>query len=110
MPIPADRLRSVVFEALRRDFGGQWVGLQQAVAWVAINRGLYPSTFDTRIIQIDRADEPRLRSLVEGLIAEGVIRLGIDGSPEQWPWLSLTPLGRELVSVAEDASPRGPYS
>ena len=35
MPIPEERLPDVVLEALRRDFGSQWLGLTQSVAWVA---------------------------------------------------------------------------
>jgi hypothetical protein len=95
--IPAERLRDVVFEALRRDFGGQWLGLTQAVAWVAIDRGIYPPPHDTRITQIDPEDEPPLRSLLDDLLAEGVISLGIDGRNRTWPWISLTPAGREIV-------------
>jgi hypothetical protein len=103
VPIPEGRLRGVVFGALRRDFGGQWLGLTQAVAWVATERGIYPALNDTRIVQIDPADEPRLRTLVEELMVEGVLELGVPGGAQIWPWLSLTPAGRELV--ARDAQP-----
>ena len=49
MPIPEDRFLSVIFEALRRDFGNQWLGLTQSVAWVAVDRGIYPAPHDTRV-------------------------------------------------------------
>jgi hypothetical protein len=97
MPIPERRFRDVVFEALRRDFGNQWVGLTQAVAWVAVERDHYPPPFDTRIVQLDHADEPRLRELVAELLENGTLALGIDGRNQRWPWLSLTPAGRGLV-------------
>ena len=103
MPIPEDRFRSVVFEALRRDFGSQWLGLQQAVAWVATERGIYPALQDTRIVQLDPSDEPRLRSTFWQLAEEGVMTLGIDGRNEQWPWMSLTALGREVVATGEQS-------
>ncbi len=101
MQIPEDRFRSVVLEALRRDFGSQWLGLTQAVAWVAIDRGMYPPPQDTRIIQIDPAAEAALRSHFWELVAEGVMTLGMNGSKEIWPWISLTALGRELVFGGE---------
>ena len=104
MRIPEDRFRSVVFEALRRDFGSQWIGLQQAVAWVAIDRGMYPAPQDTRIIQIDPADEPRLRSFFWQLVAEGVMTVGMNGGNESWPWMSLTAFGREVVFRQEHSS------
>jgi hypothetical protein len=97
VPIPQERVRSIVLEALRRDFGNQWVGLTQAVAWVATERGIYPALQDTRIVQLDVADELPLRACVEQLIAEGVLAPGIEGRNEVWPWLSLTAHGRELV-------------
>jgi hypothetical protein len=97
LQIPEERLRGVVLEALRRDFGGQWVGLTQAVAWVATERGMYPALQDTRIVQLDAADEPPLRACVEELIDEGVLALGIEGRSVAWPWLSLTERGREVV-------------
>ena len=104
MPIPVDRFRSVVFEALRRDFGGQWMGLTQAVAWVATDRGIYPAIQDTRIVQIDPADEPPLRALVDELLEAGVMTLGTNAGNARWPWLSLTPHGRAAV-FAPEASP-----
>ena len=107
MPIPESRFRSVVFEALRRDFGSQWLGLQQAVAWVATEHGIYPALQDTRIVQLDPADEPRLRSTFWQLVAEGVMALGINGGNEQWPWMSLTARGREVVSRKEHSSSPG---
>jgi hypothetical protein len=97
VPIPLDRMRDLVFEALHRDFGNQWLGLTQAVAWVATERGVYPALQDTRIVQLEPADEPLLRACVESLLAEGIMSLGIDGRNEAWPWLSLTARGRELV-------------
>ena len=97
MPIPEDRLRDVVIEALRRDFGSQWLGLTQAVAWVAIERGMTPPRVDTRIIQIEPDDEPPVRRLVEELLAEGILTLGMSGGEPRWPWLSLTTKGRETV-------------
>lgn len=107
MPIPEDRFRDVVFEALRRDFGGQWLGLTQAVAWVAVDRGIYPAPHDTRIVQLDPADEPRLRACFWELAEDGVMALGIDGRNEQWPWMSLTPRGRDLVFGQADAPESG---
>lgn len=65
MAVSADRLRSVVMEALRRDFGSQWLGLTQAVAWVAIERGIYVVPQDTRIVQLDPEDEPPFRCRTE---------------------------------------------
>ena len=100
MAIPADALRDVVFEALRRDFGGQWLGLTQAVAWVAIERGMTPPRQDTRIIQIEPVDEPVVRRYVDQLIGEGVLALGLPGGEARWPWLSLTDAGRALVESA----------
>lgn len=105
MPIPEERFRDVVLEALRRDFGGQWRGLSQAVAWVAIERGITPPRQDTRIIQIEPADEPRLRDEVARLLEEGVLTLGLQGGTAAWPWLSLTAAGRALVFRPEGASP-----
>lgn len=105
MPIPEDRFRSVVFEALRGDFGGQWVGLTQAVAWVATDRGIYPELQDTRILQIDPADEPRLRTLFWQLVEEGVMTLGTNAANARWPWMSLTAHGRAVVFAAEVRSP-----
>ncbi len=98
MPIPDDHLRDVVLEALRRDFGHQWLGLTQAVAWVATERGLYPPRDDTRIVEIDPADEPALRAEVDRLIAAGLLALGVDGRNARWPWLSVTPLGRRAIA------------
>ena len=106
MAIPDNRMRDVVFEALRRDFGGQWVGLTQAVAWVATERAMTPPRFDTRIVQIEPADEPRVRALVTELLEEGVLTLGIPGGEAAWPWLSLTPRGREIV-FRSDEPPSG---
>ncbi|MSQ29560.1 MAG: hypothetical protein EXR68_03620 [Dehalococcoidia bacterium] len=103
--ISEDRFRSVVFEALRRDYGGQWLGLTQAVAWVAIDRGMYPAPQDTRIVQINPADEPRLRSTFWQLVAEGVMTLGTDAGNAGWPWMTLTARGRAVVSRDEHASP-----
>jgi hypothetical protein len=97
LPIPQDALRALLFEALRRDFGNQWLGLTQAVAWAATERGYYPPLQDTRIVQLDPADEPALRRAVGGLLAEGVLALGIDGRNAVWPWLSLTERGREAM-------------
>ena len=105
MAIPEHRFRDVLFEALRRDFGGQWLGLTQAVAWVAIERGITPPRQDTRIIQIESADEPALRRHVDRLLQEGVLTLGLPGGEAVWPWLSLTALGWERVLRAEQASP-----
>jgi hypothetical protein len=73
-----------VLEALRRDFGNQWTGLTQAVAWVATERGFYPALQDTRIVQLDAADEVPLRACAEQLIAEGVLALGINGRDRAW--------------------------
>ncbi|RLT34817.1 MAG: hypothetical protein DWI59_05535 [Chloroflexi bacterium] len=103
MPIPEHRLRSVVFEALRRDFGSQWLGLTQAVAWVATDRGLYPALQDTRIVQIHPADAAPVRALVDELVADGVLSLGIPGGSTGWPRLSLTAAGREVVFAPDDA-------
>jgi hypothetical protein len=97
MPIPERRLRAIVLEALRRDFGNQWLGLTQAVAWVAIEGGMYPAPNDTRIVQLQPEDEPHVRAVVDALLAEGVLTRGIEGRNADWPWLSLTPRGRELV-------------
>ena len=102
MAVSADRLRSVVMEALRRDFGSQWLGLTQAVAWVAIERGIYVVPQDTRIVQLDPEDEPPLRNCVSELIAEGVLALGMEGSPNEWPWISLTAVGREVLLRERD--------
>ena len=88
----------MLLEALRRDFGNQWVGLSQAVAWVATEHGLYPALQDTRIVQLDASDEAPLRACVEQLLAEGVLALGIDGRHAQWPWLSVTEHGQRVVS------------
>lgn len=104
MPIPEQRVRSVVFEALRRDFGGQWRGLTQAVAWVAIERGMNTQPFDTRIVQIDPADEPGVRRCVEELLEQGVLALGAGSSSPVWPWLSVTPAGRQVIDVPPDES------
>jgi hypothetical protein len=98
VPIPESQLREAVVEAVRRDFGHQWLGLTQAVAWVAIERGLYPAPNDTRIVQLAAEDEPRVRGVVDALLQEGVLALGIEGRNEHWPWLSLTVRGREVVS------------
>jgi hypothetical protein len=100
MAIPEHRLRPIVLEALRRDFGSQWPGLTQAVAWVAIDAGVYPAPNDTRIVQLQPEDEPGVRGVVDALLAEGVLALGIEGRDGEWPWLSLTPRGRELVDAA----------
>ena len=98
MPIPEERLPDVVLEALRRDFGSQWLGLTQSVAWVATERGIYPALEDTRIVQLDPADEPQMHRYVSKLLEDGWLALGIEGGENrQWPWLSLTPLGRKAV-------------
>jgi hypothetical protein len=96
--IPDARLAEVTAEALRRDFGSQWLGLTQAVAWVAIERGFTPPRQDTRIIQIEPADEPALRRYVDQLLEAGVLALGMRSGAAVWPWLSLTDRGRELVA------------
>ena len=101
MPIPPDRLRSVVFEALRRDFGGQWIGLTQAVAWVATDRGIYPTLQDTRVVQIDPTDEEPLRELFWQLVEEGIMTLGTHAGNARWPWMSLTEHGRAVVLATQ---------
>ena len=106
MAIPERWIRDVVFEALRRDFGHQWLGLTQAVAWVAIERGMTPPRQDTRIVQIEPVDEPAVRRCVEALLADGVLSLGT-GARAEWPWLSLTPRGRALVFGGLDGAPSG---
>ncbi len=98
MSIPEAALPDLVFEALGRDFGSQWSGLTQAVAWVATERGIYPALNDTRIVQIDPADEPRVCLFVSELIAGGVLMLGVPNGGQTWPWLSLTPAGHERVA------------
>lgn len=98
MPIPEARLRRVLLEALGRDFGSQWQGLTQAIAWIATERGIYPARNDTRIVQIDPVDEPRVRILVSELLADGVLTLGVPDGAQTWPWLSLTPTGRERLA------------
>ncbi len=107
MTIPARDLPQVTLDALKRDFGSQWLGLTQAVAWVAIERGFTPPRQDTRIIQIEPADEPPLRRYVEQLLEVGVLALGMPGGATVWPWLSLTDHGRELVAGGELPRPRG---
>ncbi len=102
--IPDNALPGVLLAALRRDFGSQWPGLTQAVAWIATERGLYPALNDTRIVQLDAADEPLLRSLVWELIAEGVLSLGVPGGAQSWPWLSLTAAGRERLARNGDGT------
>lgn len=104
VPILEDALPGVLFAALRRDFGNQWPGLTQAVAWIATERGIYPALNDTRIVQLDPLDEPRLRTLVSDLIAEGVLMLGVPGGAPAWPWLSLTVAGRERVARSREAT------
>jgi hypothetical protein len=106
MSIPERRLRAIVLEALRRDVGSQWLGLTQAVAWVAIEAGLYPAPNDTRIVQLEPEDEPGVRGVVDALLAEGVLTLGIEGRNAEWPWLSLTPRGREVVHAEPPSSLR----
>jgi hypothetical protein len=103
--IPKARLQEVVFEALRRDFGNQWLGLTQAVAWVAIEQGMTPPRQDTRIIQIEPEDEPGVRAYVLELIADGVLTPGIEGGQTDWPWISLTPHGRDVVFQNQDPVP-----
>jgi hypothetical protein len=105
MAIPERHLRSVVIEALQRDFGNQWLGVTQAVAWVATDRGLYPALNDTRIVQLAAEDEPGVRGVVDALLEEGVLALGIEGRNERWPWLSLTAHGREVVFGQREPPP-----
>jgi hypothetical protein len=61
-------------------------------------------------VQLEAEDQPSMRAVVDALLEEGVLALGIEGRNEQWPWLSLTARGRELVglTVPTDAQPDAP--
>ena len=60
--------------------------------------------FDTRIVQIDPADESGVRQCVEDLLEEGLLVLGAGGSSPVWPWLSVTSAGRQVIDAPADQS------
>ncbi len=101
MPIPEGAARSVLIEALRRDFGSQWLGLTQAVAWVAAERGYYVLPQDTRILQIDPTDVPVLREHVRQLVAKGLLSLGTADDGATWRSLVVTDGGRAAIAESE---------
>jgi hypothetical protein len=96
MPIEIELLRSCILEALRRTPGTQYVNLDIETARVARERGL-PIRQGTEP-HLELHDMRRFRETLWALVVEGVVVIGKDAYNDQWPWLSLTEYGEEVVS------------
>jgi hypothetical protein len=96
MPIEAELLRSCILDAFRRKPGTQYVNLDIDTARVAGERGL-PIRAGTEP-HLELQDMRRFRETVWALIVEGIVVIGMDAYNDQWPWLSLTEYGEEVVS------------
>ncbi len=98
MPIPPQAFRGVVFEALRRDFGTQWLSFQQQVASVAAEREFAPTPTTNRPARLEVIDADRLRAFFWQLVAQGVLTVGYNDSNAAWPFMALTEFGRIVVA------------
>lgn len=95
---------------LRREPPEQYKGLMNIVAKSLTDQGFtsgveYNETYGSG--RLKELTERRFREEVWDLIAAGVLVPGRDQSNDQWPWLSLTEPGRELVEQ-QDPSPADP--
>jgi hypothetical protein len=95
--IELEILRSCILEALRREPQTQYVQLDIQTASVARERGL----------PIRDGHEPhlapevmrRFRETVWSLVIEGIVAIGKNEYNTEWPWLSLTEYGEEVVAA-----------
>jgi hypothetical protein len=98
MSLTPELMRSFILEALKLRPPEQYMSLKIATAGVAGRRGYpveqqphgYPPT-------LLHEDERRFREAVQALIQEGVLVPGKDENNNQWPFLSLTEYGEEVV-------------
>jgi hypothetical protein len=100
MSLTPELLRNCVLEALKRNPPEQYLNLQIATAGVVGERG-YPVQQQPhgRPPMLLREDERRFREAVWSLIIEGVLVIGMDDSNNQWPFLSLSEYGEEVVAA-----------
>jgi hypothetical protein len=103
MAIELELLRSCILEALRRTPGTQYRTLDIDTAAVARERGL--PIREGRETHLEVQDMRRFRETLWALVVEGVVAIGMNDSNEQWPWLSLTEYGEEVVK----GGPPTPY-
>jgi hypothetical protein len=95
MAIEVEEMRSCVIEALRRTPRTQYVNLEIETAVVARERGLPMQ--QNHECHLQRQDLRRFREMVWALVIEGVMTIGMDDANPQWPFLSLTEYGEQVV-------------
>jgi hypothetical protein len=101
-------MRELMLEALRRESGTQSVTLQNSIAAIAADRGLLGQREPGhQPPSLPREHWETFRDVLWGLIVEGVVAFGKDSSNTDWPWLSLTRYGREVVA-SEGPTPNDP--
>src|SRR5947209_8730878 len=93
-------MRSCVLEALKLRPPEQYLTLQLATAAVAGQHG-YPVEQQPhgRPPMMFRDDQRRFREVVWALIIEGILVIGLDDSNNQWPFISLSEYGEEVVKA-----------
>lgn len=104
--IPLSELRFLVLEAFKRIPQTQYLSLCNAVASIAVEKGIVPnprgnvSVFGGSFCLCGK-DEDRVRETIWNLIIERVITIGMNNSNPAWPWLSLTEYGSQVVNSVE---------
>ena len=97
MPIEREIMRSCLLEAMRRNPRTQFENLKYATGESANERGVPGYGPAGGQARLDPADFRRLREAVWQLINEGVMVVGMDGSNESWPFVSLTEYGEQYA-------------
>jgi hypothetical protein len=99
MSLSPEEMRSCVLEALKRP-PEQYLTLQIATAGVAGQRGhpVQQQPYGRPAMMLPE-DQRRFREAVWALIIEGVLVIGQDDSNNQWPFLSLSEYGEEVVKA-----------
>jgi hypothetical protein len=100
MSLTPELMRSCILEALKRSAPDQYVNLQYATAAVARERG-YPVEQQPygRPPMMFLDDQRRFREAVWALIIEGILVIGLDDNNNQWPFLSLSEYGQDVVKA-----------
>ena len=83
-----------MLEALKREEPDQYLGFKRQTATVLRERGL-PVIGDGADLR--RIDNQRFREILWKLINSGILVPGKDSSNENWPFLSITEIGRDYL-------------
>ena len=90
-------LREAMLESLKREEPDQYLGFKRHTATVLLERGLPVMGDAVHGVDLRRIDYQRFREIVWTLINSGILVPGKDSSNENWPFLSITEIGRDYL-------------